>query len=138
MKRFFLTWGAVFVVWFLGSYLIHGVLLSGDYSRMPGLFRPMDEQQKYFGWLLLGHVIFAGAFVWIYVRGVEQKPWLAQGARYGIAVTLLAIVPTYLIYFAVQPVPDGVVVKQIAFDLILAVVVALIAAWMYRGQPART
>jgi hypothetical protein len=136
-KKLLLTWVAVFVVWFLGSYLIHGVLLSHDYGLMQGLFRPMDEQQKYFSALLLGQVIFAGAFVWIYARGVEAKPWLPQGVRYGIAVTLLAIVPTYLIYFAVQPVPESVMLKQIIFDGILAVIVAIIAAWMYRSEPAR-
>jgi hypothetical protein len=136
-KKLLLTWAAVFVVWFFGSYLIHGVLLSGDYGSMPGLFRSMADQQKHFSWLLLGHVIFAGAFVWIYTRGVEPKPWLPQGVRYGIAITLLAIVPTYLIYFAVQPVANSVVLKQIVFDGILTVAVAIIAAWMYRSEPAR-
>jgi hypothetical protein len=46
-------------------------------------------------------------------------------------------VPTYLIYFAVQPVANSVVLKQIVFDGILTVAVAIIAAWMYRSEPAR-
>jgi hypothetical protein len=62
-KKLLVTWAAVFLVWFFGSYLIHGVLLSGDYGSMPGLFRSMADQQKHFAWLLLGHVLFAGAFV---------------------------------------------------------------------------
>jgi hypothetical protein len=40
----------------------------------------------------------SGAFVWICARGVEAKPWLAQGVRFGVAVALLTIVPTYMIY----------------------------------------
>jgi hypothetical protein len=78
-------------------------------------------------------VILAGAFVWIYARGVEAKPWLAQGVRFGIAVALLTIVPSYLIYFVVQPMPASVVIKQIVFDGILLVILGIIVAWLYRG-----
>jgi hypothetical protein len=130
-------WVVVFVVWFFGSYLVHGVLLSHDYGLMPALFRSMEDQQKHFLALLLAQVIFAGAFVWIYARGVESRPWLQQGVRFGLAITLLAIVPTYLIYFAVQPIPGAVVLKQIIFDGILTIIVAILAAWMYRSTPTR-
>jgi len=29
-KKFFLAWLVVFIVWFLGSFLVHGVLLRHD------------------------------------------------------------------------------------------------------------
>jgi hypothetical protein len=85
--------------------------------------------------MILAHVIMAGAFVWIYARGVEAKPWLAQGIRFGIAIVLLAVVPTYTIYFVVQPMPGVHVVKQIVFDGVLVVILGAITAWFYR-QPA--
>ena len=31
-----------------------------------------------------------GAFVWIYPRGTENKPWVQQGLRFGIAIALAA------------------------------------------------
>jgi hypothetical protein len=79
-------------------------------------------------------VILSGAFVWIYARGVEARPWLAQGVRYGVAVALLTIVPTYLIYYAVQPIPGDVVIKQIVFDGVLTVILGTIVAWLYRSR----
>jgi hypothetical protein len=105
--------------------------------QLTGLFRPQGEEQKYFPLMILAHVILSGAFVWIYARGVEAKPWLAQGVRFGIAVALLTIVPTYLIYFVVQPIPGEVVFKQITFDGVLLVILGTIVAWMYRGTTAR-
>jgi len=51
--------------------------------------------------MILAHVILSGALVWIYVRGAEAKPWMAQGVRFGVAVALLTVVPTYMIYFVV-------------------------------------
>jgi hypothetical protein len=56
--------------------------------------------------------------------------------RFGIAVALLTVWPTYLIYYVVQPMPGGVVVKQMIFDGILLVMLGLIAAWLYRTEAA--
>jgi hypothetical protein len=83
--------------------------------------------------MILAHVILAGAFVWVYARGVEPKPWLAQGVRFGIAIALLTIVPTYIIYFVVQPMPGNVVIKQIVFDGALMIILGAIVAWLYRN-----
>ncbi len=132
-KKFLIAWVVLFIAWFIGSFIVHGVLLSADYMQLSSLFRPEADAQKYFPWMILAHVILAGAFVWIYARGVEAKPWLAQGVRFGIAVALLTIVPSYIIYFVVQPMPGSVVIKQIVFDGILLVILGSIVAWLYRG-----
>ena len=47
---------------------------------------------------------------------MRAVPLLQQGIRYGIAIALLAPVPVYLIYYAVQQLPGMMVVKQIVFD----------------------
>jgi hypothetical protein len=132
-KKFLIAWVVLFIAWFVGSFVVHGVLLSADYMQLTSLFRTEADAQKYFPLMVLAHVILAGAFVWIYARGVEAKPWLAQGLRFGIAVALLTIVPSYLIYFVVQPMPASVVMKQIVFDGILLVILGIIVAWLYRG-----
>jgi hypothetical protein len=88
--------------------------------------------------MILAHVMLSGAFVWIYAKGVEARDWFPQGIRYGIAVALLTVVPTYLIYFVVQPTPQALMIKQIVFDGILLIVLGVIVAFMYRdaGKPA--
>jgi len=136
-NKFLLGWVLVFVAWFIGSFLVHGVLLRADYMQLGTLFRNQTEQQGFFPIMLLAHVLLAGAFVWIYARGVEGKPWPAQGVRFGIAVALLTVVPTYLIYFAVQPLPAVLVAKQIIGDTVLLLILGCVVAWVYRDQPAR-
>ena len=133
-KKFLIAWVLVFVAWMLGSFVVHGVLLHDDYMQLPNLFRPEADAQQYFAWMILAHVILAGAFVWIYAQGVQDKPWLPQGIRFGIAVALLTIVPTYMIYYVVQPMPGMVVIKQMLFDGVLLVILGSIVAALYR-QP---
>lgn len=131
-KKFIIAWVVLLIAWFIGSFLVHGVLLHSDYLQLTSLFRPESDQQKYFPLMVLAHVLLSGAFVWIYARGAEAKPWLAQGVRFGIAVALLTTVPTYLIYFVVQPMPADLVIRQVIFDSVLTVVLGTIVAWLYR------
>jgi hypothetical protein len=138
-KRFLIAWIVVFVVWMLGSFLVHGTLLHGDYLQLTGVFRTEAEAQRHFPLMLLAHVIMAGAFVWIYSRGVENTPWMGQGIRFGLAVACLAVIPTYLIYYVVQPLPGSLVVRQIVFDAILVVILGIVVAYFYRqSQIPRT
>lgn len=136
-KKFFIAWVVVFIAWMVGSFVVHGTLLQADYAKLPGLFRPPTEAQQYFPLMILAHVVMAGAFVWIYARGVEAKPWLAQGIRFGIAVALLGVVPTYMIYYVVQPMPGMHVVKQIVFDGILVTILGVLAAFLYRPSSVK-
>lgn len=133
-KKFFIAWPVIFVVWFVGSFIVHGVLLHDDYMKLQNIFRPPQEANQYFHWMVIAHVIMSGALVWIYSRGAEVKPWFAQGARFGIAVALLTVVPTYMIYYVVQPMPADTVIKQIVFDGALTIVLGLVAAFMYRAR----
>lgn len=133
-KKFFVAWIIVFVVWMLGSFVVHGLLLQADYAKLPSMFRPEAEAGQYFPFMLLAHVILAGAFVWIYARGAEAKPWLGQGLRFGAAIAFLTVVPNYTIYYAVQPMPGVAVIKQIVFDGILLLILGAVVAFLHRNQ----
>jgi hypothetical protein len=137
-KKFFIGWVVLFVAWFAGSFVVHGLLLGSDYAALQGkLFRSEQDSQQYFPLMLLAHVMLAGAFVWIYARGREAvKPWLGQGLRFGLAIALLTIVPTYTIYYVVQPTPGILAVKQMIFDGVLILLLGVIVAWWYRGETA--
>jgi len=138
-RKFFIAWIVLFVAWFAGSFVVHGMLLGSDYKALQGqLFRTDADSQQYFPWMILAHVLLSGAFVWIYAKGVESRDWFPQGLRYGVAIALLTIVPTYIIYFVVQPTPQALMIKQIVFDGVLMLVLGVIVAFMYRdaGRPA--
>ena len=132
-KKFLIAWALTFVLWMAGSFIVHALLLSGDYAKLATMFRSEADSQQYFPFMLAAHIIMAGALVWIYERGVQDKPWLNQGLRFGLAAALLAVVPTYMIYYAVQPMPGALVVKQILFDSILLLLLGAFLGWYYRS-----
>lgn len=131
--RFIIAWAVTFVAWMAGSYLVHHTLLHADYSAAQNLFRTPAEAQNYFHFMILAHVLMAGAFVWIYRQGVTAAPFVGQGLRYGAAVATLCTIPFYLIYYVVQPMPGIVVAKQIVFDSILVLLLGVLVASFHRG-----
>jgi len=134
-RKFLIAWLVLFVVWFCGSFVVHGLLLHDDDMRLPNLFRTGADSQPFFPLMLLAHVMLSGALAWIYSRGVQPgRAWLGQGVRFGIAIALLTTVPTYLIYFVVQPMPAATVIKQVVFDSALMVILGIVAAFMYRQR----
>jgi len=134
---FAISAAALTVLSLILGFAVHEYLLGPEYKKLTTLFRTPQDAEGYFAYMIVAHVFLAVGFTWIYRQGRERKPFLGQGARFGIAVACLVVVPMYLIYYAVQPMPGAVVVKQIVFDSIAMVILGIVAAWInQRDMPA--
>jgi hypothetical protein len=131
-KKAIISVVVMFVMSMALGFVVHGLLLHPAYLALPGLFRPEAEAQAYFPWMLLAHLFIAVGFVWVYLKGREDGPFLGQGVRFGLAIAVLMTIPTYLIYYAVQPMPGMLVVKQIVYDTIGVVLMGIVVAWINR------
>lgn len=131
-RQFAISAVVIFVLAYAFGFLVHGVLLHADYAKLPNLMRPMAEMTGKLPYLVVAHLLFALGFTWIYLKGRENKPWLAQGVRYGLAVAVLATIPTYLIYHAVSQFPLDLAIKQIVYDAIAVVLLGIVLAWLNR------
>jgi len=131
-KKFVITFVVVLVVTTMGSFVIHAMLLQPDYQQNQHLLRTEEDAAAYFPYMILNFFAFSLAFTWIYAQGVEDKPWLGQGIRFGLAVWLLKSVSGFLTYYAVQPWPAETVLRQIGFELPWMLVLGLAAAALYR------
>ncbi|MDH5215459.1 MAG: hypothetical protein OEY04_14760 [Gammaproteobacteria bacterium] len=131
-KKFIIAWIVAFVVWMAGSFVVHGVLLESRYAQLPNLYRSSADAESNMHLMLLAHILLAGAFVWIYQRGREDKPWLAQGLRFGLAVAFLTAIPMYMIYYVVQPMPGMLAVTQIVYDTVLLLILGAVTAFLTR------
>jgi hypothetical protein len=129
-KRFLISVIVIFILWMGLDFLIHGQLLHSDYSQLPNLFRSEQDSQQYFVYMLFAHVLMSVGFVWIYLKGKEDKPFVGQGLRFGLAVALLMEIPGYMIYYVVQPLPTEMVCKQMVFSTIEVLVLGVAVAWL--------
>ncbi len=117
---------------------------SGRLCRDPQLLRTQDDANRHFVYMLIGFASSAAALVWIYRSGIQSRPWLGQGIRFGIAVWMLTSLPWFLTYYAAQPWPGVVVAKQISFEFVTVVLMGIINAGLHRREsgaaqtPSRT
>ena len=133
-KKLAIAFVAVFIFVSLANFVIHGVLLQPHYAQTPQLLRTPADGQAHAPFLLLAFFFFSLGFVWIYAHGVDSRPWMGQGVRYGLAVWLITSVTEYSVYYAIQPWPGPVVGMQIGYELVMNLVAGVIVAGIYRQK----
>lgn len=143
-KRFIWAVVAVFFVAQVFAIVIHGFILGADYRPFYGtLLRPMDNTAGGSTWMVaflpLAHLAMATAFVTLYSRwvrpGVDAIP---QGLRFGVLAWLFGPVPMYLLWFAEQPWPLSLTIKQLVLDLFTMLVLGTLVAMLYRRPAPET
>jgi hypothetical protein len=69
-KKLFFAFIAAFIFIFFFGWFFHAVLLKEAYAQLPsGLSRSADDFKSYFGWLVLGQLVFAFMFALIFASG---------------------------------------------------------------------
>ncbi len=101
------------------------------------MLRPPDETRGKILYVFLAQLCTAVALVWIYRRGREDRPWLGQGIRYGLAVALLATIPINLIQYATMPIPLDFMLKRMCYDVATVVLMGVVVAWINRGATGK-
>ena len=137
-RRFLVTVAVVFLVAQVFAIVIHGFILGPDYRPFYGtLIRPMQgdpEATWMVVFLPVAHLAMAIAFVALFSRWVrpvlgEEIP---QGLRFGVLAWLFGPVPMYLLWFAEQPWPFSLTIKQLALELFTMLVLGTLTAILYR------
>ena len=133
------TIGAIvagFVVQLCGLFVIHSIWLKQDYLNTAYLWRALEAQVARTWAMLLGTLIYAAAAVMIYIRGVESKPWMGQGLRFGILLWLVTVVYSSLSGWVILPIPHMLAVKWMIGEGLLCLVFGLVVAAICQPRSA--
>jgi hypothetical protein len=137
-KRIAATTLAAFVVSQILAGIVHGFVLATDYAPYYGTLLRSSEGDPPWQMLFLpvAHLSFISALVWIYAHArLEGSPTL-QGLKLGVVGWAIGQVPLWLIWYAEQPWPGGLVVKQLGLEFLSSVVLGLTVAFV-GGQSRR-
>ncbi|HOD13165.1 MAG TPA: hypothetical protein PK307_14465 [Spirochaetota bacterium] len=129
IKRFIFASIAVFIIIQGIDWLVHGVLLSGWYAEIKGLWRPgmMDLM-----WVMMfGSLFFSFMFVYIFTKGYEGRG-ISEGARYGLLIGLLMYVSGMLGQYFMYPIPLGLALIWVLYGIVEMVIAGMAAAAVYR------
>jgi hypothetical protein len=101
-KKILLAGLAVFVVWEVLDFVIHGLILAPTYATLPNLFRPQAEMKMILmvAVALIAALAFAAAYGWF----VSPKS-LMTGLKYGLVVGFGGGVSMGYGTYAAMPIP---------------------------------
>jgi hypothetical protein len=131
--RFWISGVVMTIAAGLLGYAIHGMLLGPDYAALSALGLPImrtpTDSAHYMQWMALAGAAIGFGFTWIYRQGLTPgKSAIGQGLRCGVAVALVSVIPMFLIYYAVEPMPWALVQKQLIFSCIQMLLLGVLAA----------
>ncbi len=132
-KKFIVATVVTFLILLVAGFLIHGVWLANTYRLLheQGTSFRTEEALKHKIWIVwISDLLYSMLFVWIYMRGAENKPWAGQGIRFGIVMGLFTIVCPVLNEYVAYNIPHMLVIRWmlsgIATIILMGVVVARI------------
>jgi len=133
--QFALSALVVFVMLMAFGTLVHAFLLKDDYrpfeanaTTRVALYRSHDDQIRNVPIMIPAHLCAAIAIAWLYRRGLGTGWWVSEGLCFGVALAAVMPLHKFLVYYALQPLPGRVAVKQIVFDGIAAVLIGIALA----------
>jgi hypothetical protein len=120
--------------WLMATgYLINSVWLMKDYMLTPDSWRPQAVMQHKFWIVWAAELLFTVMFVRVYSRGLEKKPWVGQGIRYGIVMSLLVMIPESLTEYVIYRVHHILAIKWMVSGTAQFIVMGLIVAFVYKA-----
>jgi hypothetical protein len=130
---------AAFLIAQILAIAIHGFILATDYAPFYGnLLRDSPENGP--GWqallLPVSHLCLISGLVWIYGRLSIAGSQTMRGLKLGLIAWLVGQAPLYLLWYAEQPWPEDLVVKQLGLELIASLAIGLTIAFVSH-LPAR-
>lgn len=121
---------AVFILWSLLDFLIHGVMLQSIYQETANLWRPEDEMKMPL--MSLVTLIFSICFVSIYSYLIKPKS-LSSGIKYGLIFGIATSVSMGFGSYCYMPIP-----LSLAFSWFIGSLIEIFLAGLIVGLIVKT
>ena len=139
MKKLIGATVAVFVILFVAGFLLHGVWLGATYREMRDSgfsFRPKEAMRHRLWLIWVSDALYSILFVWVYAKGREEKPWVGQGIRYGVLMTLFTVMPSTINDYVVYNLPHRLILHWMIAGLITLILMGLAVAAILKKSSA--
>jgi hypothetical protein len=115
--------------------LIHGFILGADYLPFEGtLLRANGDGMPAWQMIFLPvvHLSVIASLVWVYARIRLEGSTVARGLKIGVLLWTIGQLPVWLLWYAEQPWPGDLLLKQLGLELVSSLVIGLTIAAVAR------
>lgn len=130
IPRFLVSVIAGFVFIFGFDFIIHGQVLADLYAETADLWRPPEEMETYFPFMMGSQLLLALITAFIFTRNFEEKG-IGEGIRFGLLLgTLLALLSATT--YVWMPIPLLLAVYWAAAGLMQGLGLGIIFGLLYK------
>ncbi len=131
-KKFVITSIVVFLVMFALDWAFHGWYMADQYLALGDVLRPAEAMETYFLSMLIGQILIAFGFTYIFIKGYEGKG-CAEGIRFGLIVGIAFGIGPSMINYAVYPLTGTIMLSYFIFYPIECMIMGAVAATVYKS-----
>ncbi|HEV2287574.1 MAG TPA: hypothetical protein VGR81_01325 [Candidatus Acidoferrales bacterium] len=110
------------------QYFVYSVLMRPEFAASADVWRSQDDLMHRMWIMLLAQFIFTVGAVLIYQRGIEKKPWLGQGIRFGILLSFVSAFPFAMSQYVAVPIHHRVALHEIIAETCISILMGLVIA----------
>ena len=123
---------ATFVLLSLASYVARMIIPAPPSSVTPMSAGETTMMSRIL--IYMGRLVFSLVFAYMYVKGREGKPWLGEGFRYGLWITLLVAVPNLVYALSAPAAPAAETIGPLVKNVVQLLVAGPLVALIYRPR----
>lgn len=131
-KRFIAGGLAIFLIFQVCDFIIHGILLEDYYTTILNIWRP--EMMSLMWIMYLGSFIFSFLIMFIFIKGYEDRG-IMEGARFGIMMGLITNGMGAIYQYVVYPLPFSLAMQWFGYGLVEFILAGIAAAAIYTPVP---
>jgi len=133
LKKGWLAVVGAFAVIFAVEFVIHQLWLGPFYKAHAEWWRPEAQMQLLMHLMLLAQLAMAVLLTIVYTKGYEVgKGGVAQGARFGLLIGLLLLLPNSLMYYCIYPYPVSLLISWFIGGLIEVTLAGMVIGAIYK------
>ena len=131
IKRYLLASAAVFILFQISGYIVHGVLLMKTYEELASLWRP--DMMSLMWMMYITGAVYTLTFVLLYTRW-RRNGGMVEALGYGLVIVLFMNLTGVLNQHIIFPVPAELTVRWLIYGSIEILLGAIVAGLVYRPK----
>ncbi|MFI5134536.1 MAG: hypothetical protein ACHQD9_01665 [Chitinophagales bacterium] len=129
MKRFLLSWLAVYIINSISGFVIHHVILGATYQALSGsLHSDAPNRIGYF----IALSITGSFFLTLIYSQWKKKQTITEGAMYGFLIGCwMSLNMALSVYASTQLIPLSLAVQWLVYGIIQYTIAGCVVAWVF-------
>jgi len=131
-KRFLAGGLAIFVIFQICDFIIHGLILGKTYMSMTNVWRA--DMMSLMWIMYLSSFVFSYLMMFVFIKGYEDRG-LMEGVRFGILIGLMTNIMGAFYQYAVYPLPFSLIMQWVGYGFAEFILAGIAAAAIYKPLP---